>query len=383
MRTWRFLAVIAFWAAGWGASGVEAANGGNSPRLLTARAAIVLDNATGSVLWAHEPDTPLPPASTTKVVTALLAIQSGRMQESFPVSKEAAATPASKLGLKPGMTLRLADLVYAVLLNSANDASVVIAEGLAGSVASFAERMNALAWKLGARNTHFVNPHGLPDDRHVSSARDLAVIFRYALRHPLFEAIVSTRTGEIRPTSGSMRRIALRNHNRLLGDYHLRVVGKTGWTRAAKRCFVGAAWAGERSVSFAVLGSTDLWRDIKRLLAAALEGESWPEVFPETLQVAGSGETTRGGGDEVGQGSAQKRSAYAVRLGNFRDYALAERVQKSLDRSGYPAKIEQGRSKRQAVYRVTVGDFPSPKQAQRVAREIRRSHRLAATVVQR
>mgnify|MGYP005844531995 FL=1 len=350
---------------------------------ITARAAIVIDNDSGQVLWAHNPDEPLPPASTTKVVTALLAIQSGRLEEAFRVSSEAAAAPASKIGLKPGMALRLRDLVYAVLLNSANDASVVIAEGLAGSVPAFAREMNALARRLGARNTHFVNPNGLPAEDHVSSARDLALIFRHALRHPEFEEVVSTRTGEIRPVSGSMRRIALRNHNRLLGEYHLRVVGKTGWTRAAKRCFVGAASSGTRSVSFALLGSTDLWGDIKRLLAAALEGQDWPEVLPEGLQLVQRVRKSTGGGDRVSRAQPAPSSSYAVRLGSFRDYTAAERVRSKLRRSGYPAQIERGTSKRRSVYRITVGSFDDPTQAYRVAREIRRSHRLGASVVQR
>jgi len=385
VQAWRGLLAITVLVTACAVGPVMAAKQRPSGTYLTARAAVVLDQGTGEVLWAHEPDLPLPPASTTKIVTALLAIQSGRLEDSFVVSRDAAAAPASKLGLKPGMALRLEDLVYAVLLNSANDASVVIAEGLAGSVPAFAREMNALARWVGARNTHFVNPNGLPDDRHVSSARDLALLFRYALRDPRFERIVSTRTAEIRPVSGSMRRIALRNHNRLLGEYRLRVVGKTGWTRAAKRCFVGAAWNHERGVTFAILGSTDLWGDIQRLLAAALEGETWPEVVPGTLRVAQTQvqSISRGGGDEVEAAKSDSRGSYAVRLGNFADYASAERVRKSLGRSGYQARIERGRSKRRAVYRLTVGDFPTPSQAQRVARELRRSHRLPISIVQR
>jgi len=348
---------------------------------ITARSAIVMDADTGDVLWSHNPDEPLPPASTTKVVTALLALQSGRLNETFPVSMEAAQAPASKLGLKPGMALRLRDLVYAIMLNSANDASIVIAEGLAGSVPAFARQMNLLARRLGAQNTHFVNPNGLPAEGHYSTARDLATIFRHAIAHPLFAEVVATRTGQIRPASGSMRPIALRNHNRLLGEYHIDVVGKTGYTRAAKRCFVGAARFNGQQVTFAVLGATDLWGDIKRILAATFERQPWPGVRPPEVQMARVAMESTGGGDETQEPRARGR--FAVRVGSFRDYATAEEVSKSLKRSGYAVRVEKERRKRRAVYRVTVGGFQDPTEAQKVARTLRRTHhRLGVSVVQ-
>ena len=219
-----------------------------------------------------DPDLPLPPASTTKIVTALLALKSGRLDGSLSVTPEAAQAPPSKISLRPGWKMRVRDLTYAVLLNSANDASVVIAQGLAGSVPGFAERMNAEARQLGARNTHFVNPNGLPAANHYSTARDLATIFGHAIENPLFSAVVHTKTASVWPSEGSARRIALRNHNRLLGNYRIEVVGKTGWTIAAKKCFVGAARADGREMTFAVLGSRDLWGDLKRLLEFGFGG---------------------------------------------------------------------------------------------------------------
>src|ERR1051325_9504581 len=118
-------------------------------QIVTAKAAILIDNQTGEVLWQRNPDLPLPPASTTKIVTALLALQSGRLDDTLSVTPEAAQAPPSKISLRPGWRMRLRDLVYAVLLNSANDAAVVIAEGLSGNVHDFAERMNAEARALG------------------------------------------------------------------------------------------------------------------------------------------------------------------------------------------------------------------------------------------
>jgi D-alanyl-D-alanine carboxypeptidase len=168
------------------------------PAAVTARAAIIMDAATGDVLWERNASDPLPPASTTKVLTAIVALESGRLDESFRVSEDAADTAPSKINLRPGQRMRLRNLLYAVLLNSANDAASVVAEGLAGSEAAFAARMNARARELGATASHFVNPHGLTSPGHVASARDLAVIFRHGLRNPLFREILETGTSRCR-----------------------------------------------------------------------------------------------------------------------------------------------------------------------------------------
>ena len=185
---------------------------------VTARAAILIDNQTGEVLWQRNPDLPLPPASTTKIVTAMVALQSGRLDDSLMVSPQAAAAPPSKISLRPGWRMRLRDLVYALLLNSANDAAVVIAEGLGGSVPEFAERMNAEARLLGATNTHFVNPNGLPAANHYTTARDLATMFAHALQNPVFETVVSTKTTSVSPAAGSTRRIALAQSQSAAGE---------------------------------------------------------------------------------------------------------------------------------------------------------------------
>jgi len=379
------------------AGGAWAKSRSTSPSI-TARAAYVVDSDSGEVLWEHNADLALPPASTTKVVTALLALQSGRLDESFPVSSEAAATPPSKISVRAGSSLRLSDLVYAVLLNSANDAAVVIAEGLAGSVPSFARQMNAMARLLGARNTNFVNPNGLPADNHYSSAHDLATIFRHAMQTPGFARAVNTRTGEIIPATGARRRIALHNHNRLLDNYHMRVVGKTGWTRAAKKCLVGAAEYNGREVSFAILGSTDLWGDIKRLLEFGLDKGERPEPqADELLMAAGGAEPSVGGGDGVrpAKKAAVKPAIrpvaksvadadegnYSVRLGTFQNYQSAAKVRSSVARRGFSARIEQFRGRKGSVYRVAVGRYSDRSAAQKAAHEIKKTHRGLSTVV--
>src|SRR5262249_31454794 len=219
-------------------------------------------------------------------VTALWALQSGRLDDTLSVTPEAAQAPPSKISLRPGWRMRLRDLVYAVLLNSANDAAVVIAEGLSGNVHDFAERMNAEARALGATNTHFVNPNGLPAANHYSTARDLATMFGHGMQNPLFERVVSTKTLAVSPAAGSLRRIVLRNHNRLLGNYHIQVVGKTGWTIAAKKCFVGAAMADGREFVVAVLGSRNLWQDLKRLIEFGFRGTEPPSLRNPHVELA-------------------------------------------------------------------------------------------------
>jgi D-alanyl-D-alanine carboxypeptidase len=232
-----------------------------------ARAAVVMDAATGEFLYTKRPDEQLPPASTTKVLTATLALESGRLDERFKVSRSATRVQPSKLHLRVGDSLRLRDLTRAVLLRSANDASVVVAEGLAGSVRNFATKMNRRAAEIGAQNTKFVNPNGLPAVGHLSTARDLALIFRHALDVPSFREIAGTPESRITAWRRKRRQtFYLRNSNRLLRGYRVPVVGKTGYTRAAKRCFVGAASADGREIVVALLGSTDLWGDARRLL---------------------------------------------------------------------------------------------------------------------
>src|SRR5437899_12602670 len=176
---------------------------------ITARAAIIIDAATGEVVWERKSTEPLPPASTTKVMTAILALESGRLDESFRVSEYAAETPPSGIHLRAGQRMRLRNLLYAVLLNSANDAAEVVAEGLAGSDDAFAARMNARARELGATTAHFANPHGLTAYGHVASARDLAILFRHGLGIPLFRAILETRSVQVPLESNGVQWVSL------------------------------------------------------------------------------------------------------------------------------------------------------------------------------
>jgi len=354
--------------------------------VITAKSAILIDDQSGEVLWQHNPDLPLPPASTTKIVTAMLALQSGRLEDSLSVTPEAAQAPPSKISLRPGWKMRLRDLVYAVLLNSANDAAVVIAEGLSGSVRSFAERMNAQARAMGATNTHFVNPNGLPADNHYSTARDLATMFSYGMRNPLFEHIVNTKTTEVSPSFGTRRLIKLHNHNRLLGNYRIHVVGKTGWTIAAKKCFVGAAEADGRQIVVAVMGSRDLWGDLKRLIEFGFDGGVRPLPEAVELDTLTAAAPASAGDDEPDDAPATVRAPqkYTVHLAIFRRKSTATHLQGTMAQNGYPARVETIRRRgRIALYRVAVGNYSNRQDAERAASSIKRTHRdLKTSIVQ-
>ena len=239
---------------------------------LTARAAVLMDAATGKILYQKDSDLRLPPASTTKIMTAILTLESGRkLTDTLTVSKTATRVPATKLYLRPGQTLTIEDLLYGIMLSSANDASMVLAEGIGGSVEHFAELMTKRAHELGAANSHFANPHGLTAADHFSSARDLAVLFRYAMRNPTFREIVQTKISSVssKTTVKSKtvaRRISVRNHNRLLWNFDGAIGGKTGYTQAAQKCFVGAVARNGNTLIVSILGARDQWGDTKRLL---------------------------------------------------------------------------------------------------------------------
>jgi D-alanyl-D-alanine carboxypeptidase (penicillin-binding protein 5/6) len=348
--------------------------------MVTAKAAVLIDQDTGAVLWQRNPDLPLPPASTTKIVTAIVALQSNRLDEPLLVSRQAAQAPPSKVSLQPGWRMELRDLVYAILLNSANDASVVIAEGLAGSVPSFAQRMNAYARRVGAYNTHFVNPNGLPAEDHYASARDLATLFGHALRNPEFSRIVHTKTTVVTPTSGSRRSILLRNKNRLLHDYHIDVVGKTGWTRAAKKCFVGAGFANGRELLVAVLGSNDLWGDLRTLLEFGLDGGPMPEPENAFMIAARPSERTRSAPNVTEQGARQGKR-YAVRLATFKSLERAKRLHQSMVKKGYAARITTVRRNKTVLHQVSVGQYANREQALRVAHRIGRANPSLKVIV--
>ena len=337
---------------------------------ITARAAIIMDATTGEVVWERNSTEPLPPASTTKVITAILALESGRLDDSFTVSERAAETPPAKINLRAGQRMRLKNLLYAVLLNSANDAAEVVAEGLGGSEEVFAARMTARARELGAQTAHFANPHGLTAPGHEASARDLAVIFRHGLDLPLFREILETKSVQVPLEASRVQWVALHSHNRLLSGYAYQVIGKTGYTRPARRCFVGAARHGDHELIIALLGARDLWSDARRLFAYGF-GEAPPAVMAHAgtrhhrrlVRHAAAEPVTSEGDDDA---TADPRIArYAVRLGPYASRQVAVATRSRLAQRGYRVVLA-GRT-------LSIGAFTSASKAERVAGQLRQT----------
>lgn len=237
-----------------------------APPEALAPAGILVDAATGEVLWEREADTPRPIASTTKMMTALLALERGGLDEVVTVSPAAARVPEASLHLKAGERLTMRDLLYGVMLRSANDACVAVAEHVCGDVPAFVERMNARAAELGCTHTHFRNPNGLHETGHASTPRDLAVIARAAMAHPEFRSIARAPVYTVdRSINRYDRRLKSRYHG-FLKSYDGADGVKTGYTRQAGHCFVGSATRGPFSLIAVVLHSPSVRRDTAALL---------------------------------------------------------------------------------------------------------------------
>ncbi len=231
----------------------------------SARGAVLMESKTGKVLLRHNENEPLPMASTTKVMTALLALEYGKLDEVVTVSRKAFGVPGTSIYLSQGERITLRDLLYGLMLASGNDAATAIAEHVGGSVEAFCQKMTQRARELGCEKTVFVNPHGLPAAGHQTTAYELALIAREAMTYPLFREIVSTQRASIPWESRNYDRI-LNNKNRLLREYEGALGIKTGYTKAAGRCLVFGARREGLEVIGVVLNCGDWFEEAKRLM---------------------------------------------------------------------------------------------------------------------
>lgn len=222
---------------------------------LTAASAILIEASTGRVLFEKAADAPRFPASTTKMMTCVLAIEEGDLSSIITVSRTAAETEDTEIGA--GDRFVLAELVAEMMLRSDNGASVAIAEDLAGSVDAFAAHMNEKAKTIGAKDTHFVNPNGLPDKAHISTAHDIAYIAAYGMKNPKFRSFVGANEREITWVTPEKKRALMTNTNRLLGTYEGATGIKTGYTDAAGGCLAASARRGGVELIAVVLGAAD------------------------------------------------------------------------------------------------------------------------------
>lgn len=251
----------------------------------SARSAILMERETGKVLLAHNERERLPMASTTKVMTALMTLEYGRLDEVVTVGRNAYGVPGTSIYLNLGEKITLRDLLYGLMLASGNDAAMAIAEHIGGDVETFCRMMTERAAQLGCTDTVFLTPHGLPKDGHFTTAYDLALIAQEAMKHELFREIVSTRRASI-PWEGRSYQRILNNKNKLLSTYEGATGIKTGYTKAAGRCLVFGAKRDGLEVIGVVLRCSDWFDEAARLMDAAFERYEMFTAFEE-------GETVR------------------------------------------------------------------------------------------
>ena len=235
---------------------------------VSARSAILIEAETGKILYAENAHEKLPMASTTKIMTALVALEQGNTWETVTVDASAYGTEGSSIYLHLEEEIALKDLLYGLMLSSGNDAAVAIAVHIGGGTQAFADIMNKKAIELGAYNTNFVTPNGLHDEAHYTTAYDLARIAAEAMRNDTFREIVSTEyyraeTGEIART--------FKNKNRILWEYAGGTGVKTGYTKAAGRCLVFAAEQDGMELIGVVLNCPNMFDDAKAMLDYGFE----------------------------------------------------------------------------------------------------------------
>lgn len=239
---------------------------------VTAESAILMSPWTKRVIYSKSPHKRLSPASTTKLMTSLLVLKKSRLKKEAIVSGFASSMEPSKVYIKEGESYFIEDLLKAALLNSGNDASVALAESIAGSEQEFAGIMNDWARKIGAKDTNFRNSNGLPAKDQYTTTYDLALIMREAMKDSRFVEMLKMKYGEIEEID-SGRRIKLKNHNKSLWkDTPYSIFGKTGYTREAKHCFAGYIQYNRwRKVIVVILKSRKLWQDLEDLAESGLE----------------------------------------------------------------------------------------------------------------
>lgn len=235
-----------------------------SPKpFVTAKAAMVMDKKNKRILYAKNQHLKLPIASITKIMTALLVLENLNLESYTQISYQASQIKSSKVHLRKGEEWKNLDLLYALLMSSANDAAIGLAEAVSGNEVDFVKIMNRKAGKLNLANSRFVDSTGLSSQGQSSTCIELAKIWIKVSRYPVFQEIMRTKYKVI--TSNSDRSIHLKNHNKLLWQYPKLFIGKTGYTLKAKHCFTGELYLNKKSYIIVILGSEKPWQDLKTL----------------------------------------------------------------------------------------------------------------------
>lgn len=339
---------------------------------LNAQSAVLMDAASGRILYAKEAETVRPMASTTKIMTCILALEEGNQDDLVEVSSYAASMPDVQLNMKAGEQYRLQDLLYSLMLESHNDSAVAVAEHIGGTVEGFARKMNQKARDIGCTDTCFVTPNGLdgtdPESGavHSTTAADLAKIMRYCVSQSpkREEFLLITRTASRTITDETKKRsFYLGNHNALLTMLPEALSGKTGFTSGAGYCYVAALERNGKEFTAALLGcgwpphKTYKWEDMRKLTKYAFENYEWYEVFEKGKDFPDA---------EVLEGKTQKVSLTMGLKEKDQTLKLLLREGEAPDiRYEYPARltapVEAGTPVGNAIYSldgITIAEYP-------------------------
>ncbi len=232
---------------------------------ISAKSAVLIEAQSGAVAYGKNQDLRLPMASTTKIMTALVVLEKAELDEIITVTPEMTGIEGSSIYLRAGEELTVEELLYALLLESANDAAVALAMTVGETVEGFAQMMNEKSREIGLTDTHFTNPHGLDSDEHYTTAYELGLISACAMKNPSFERIVSTYKKTIPLNNGEGARVLV-NHNRLLRSYDGAIGIKTGFTKKCGRCLVSSATRDGVTLICVTLNAPNDWQDHKNML---------------------------------------------------------------------------------------------------------------------
>lgn len=247
---------------------------------VSARNAVLIEQESGRILFEKAANEKQRIASITKIMTAILAIESDKLQKTVTVSEKAIRTEGSSLYLKGNEKVKLEDLIYGLMLRSGNDAAVAIAEFVGGSLEGFVFLMNQKASEIGMKNTHFANPHGLDDsDQHYSTAYDMAILTRYAMKNDTFKKISGTEVYRTPHPTENWDRIWYNKNKLLTGLYKYSTGGKTGYTKLAKRTLVSTATKGDMDLIAVTLNAPDDWNDHIGMFEYAFENYNMVQVI--------------------------------------------------------------------------------------------------------
>lgn len=334
---------------------------------LYAQSAVLMDADSGRILFAKNGQEERAMASTTKIMTCILALENGDFSEEITVSAEAASQPAVRLGMREGQRFRLNDLLYSLMLESHNDSAVAVAECVGGTVEGFAAMMNRKAMELGCSDTYFITPNGLDAEdetgKHHTTAADLARIMKYCImdseKKDAFLEITRTESYQFSDCDGSGS-YSCSNHNSFLHMMEGALSGKTGFTADAGYCYVGALRRDDRTFIVALLAcgwpnnKGYKWSDTRKLMDYALENYQYREFGTEEETVSVVVENGAAGGfqgaDGVQIGASAETEPFRVLLKSGEEIDVEYDVPESVE-----APVEKGQTLGTVIYSLNGG----------------------------